>query len=199
MTATSELCIHPHILTRQTPPAALRRNVNAGLAGFVDALVMGWRDAHPGRLTSQPTHVTSTDSEACKDGPQQRTTRSASGLGLAAVERDGGAGGSSLGLGLGLGPPSTPGPDEMAFDHELTPVKTKPRVARRIFSTTYNMGGSGGVLDPSEVAGWIPLDYDLYAIGLQECERVPEVAAAVQRRLGGSLALIGGQQSHLMI
>lgn len=158
------LILHNH------PPTDVR-NVNAGLAGFIDALVMGWRDAQPGRLTSQPTHdATSTGSEALKDDnvpPHMQQTSSASAAFV-----------------LGLGRPSTLGPDEMAFDHDLAPVKPPPRVARHIFATTYNMGGSGGLLDPGEVAGWIPLGYDLYAIGLQESERLSDVAGAVQKRIG---------------
>jgi hypothetical protein len=132
---------------------------------------MGWRDAQSGRLTSQPPHDTAsgTDSGA---GPLTGSQGSSS-LGAA-----GGTGPLALGL------PSSYGAEEFQFDHELTPVKSRPRVARRIFAVTYNMGGSGGVLDPKQVAAWIPLDYDLYAIGLQECESVAEVVAAVQRRLG---------------
>ncbi len=145
-------------------------NVNAGLAGFLDASAMGWREALPKRLASQPVHGASTTSEARKHEEKQHPPQQLQ-------SQQTGSQGSSLGL--------DGGPEhDFQYDQELSPVKARPRVARRIFATTYNMGGSGGVLDPKQVAAWIPLDYDMYAIGLQECESVHEVVTAVQRRLG---------------
>lgn len=223
------------------------------MAGFMDAMVMGWRDAQPGRLTSQPHHTTSIDSEG---QPKKGSTHPHHQHDPPAEEweRDGSKS-AALSSGapsvLELGAPSSTltmhmGPDDFEFDLELTPVEARPRVVRRIFATTYNMvracvracvvycvwpgppvslaflppliprlqtrhtrrryprdlifdyatimiqGGSGGVLDPTQVAAWIPLNYDLYAVGLQECENVGEVMAVLQRRLGACVCGRGG-------
>lgn len=105
----------------------------------MDAMVMGWRDAQPGRLTSQPHHTTSTDSEGQPRKQQQHAP---------AEGRDGSAalssGGPSVLLELGAPLSSTltmqMGPDDFEFDAELTPIKAaRPRAVRRIFATTYNM------------------------------------------------------------
>lgn len=111
-------------------------------------MVMGWRDAQPGRLTSQPVHGTSTDSEARKHGElRAQRTGSVSGGGGGQGEPEEG----TLGP-LVLGAPSAlyASTEDIEYDIELTPVKALPRVARRIFASTYNMGGSGGVLDPKQ-------------------------------------------------
>lgn len=114
------------------------RSINAGLAGFLDAMVMGWRDAQPGRLTSQPHHTTSTDAKAGKQQQEQQHPP---------PERNGSLRSGTLSSGgpsvLELGAPAstlTQGPDDFEFvGHELTPVKARPRVVRRIFASTYNM------------------------------------------------------------
>lgn len=107
---------------------------------------MGWRDAQPGRLTSQPHHTTSTDSEGQPKKQHQHPP---------AEGRDG-RDGSSKSAALSSGGPSVllelgapfssvltmqMGPDAFEFfDAELAPVKAaRPRVVRRIFATTYNM------------------------------------------------------------
>jgi len=44
---------------------------------------------------------------------------------------------------------------------------------KTIFSSTFNVGES--YLNVSDVAAWVPLGFDVYAIGVQECLNLPEL------------------------
>src|SRR5690606_5885178 len=51
--------------------------------------------------------------------------------------------------------------------------------------TTYNLGECS--LDSlGDLTAWIPLGYDLYAIGVQECLCLEELRTAIHRYLGGT-------------
>ncbi|CAM9468104.1 unnamed protein product, partial [Phaeothamnion confervicola] len=53
-----------------------------------------------------------------------------------------------------------------------------------IFVTTFNVGESS-IRKLGCIAKWIPRDYDVYAVGLQECVQLVQLRAAIHEHLGG--------------
>lgn len=69
-----------------------------------------------------------------------------------------------------------------------------------VFCTTFNFGEARG---PDEAMGqWLPEGYDIYAVGVQECEYIPhrqynsveaDLFAAIQKHLGPDYVKVAGQ------
>ena len=59
------------------------------------------------------------------------------------------------------------------------------RRSLRVFVSTYNAGGANKERDVGPLEAWIPLGFELYVIGLQECALLKELRRGIHRRLGG--------------
>lgn len=59
------------------------------------------------------------------------------------------------------------------------------RRSLRVFVSTYNAGGANKERDVGPLEAWIPLGFELYVIGLQECAILKELRRGIHRRLGG--------------
>jgi len=75
-----------------------------------------------------------------------------------------------------------------------SPAPASTTKTLRLFITTYNMGGVN-LDDPStflslqvSLPRFLPLDLDLYAIGVQECTCLPTLRLVLHRYLGGPSA-----------
>ena len=65
-----------------------------------------------------------------------------------------------------------------------------------MFVSTWNMNGSF-LPSTEELMDWIPLEYDIYAISLQECKYMKEMRASVLKRLNQGSST--GEEYHAFV
>lgn len=74
----------------------------------------------------------------------------------------------------------------------FTDTPASEAVNCKLFTTTYNMGECSFEEVAPHLASWIPLDMDIYVIGVQECMIMDQLGPAI-------LSYLGGPEKYVML